>query len=191
MTLVGNVMRTASTADYPAYGFAMGVVDVLGSSNVVDGVDTLFFLIGGNASEMSSFHNTQVFHARVFRANDYAQGHYEQAFTFTEIQWNGRPYHPAVKPPTPLPVSGTSYQNLEAGPITVMQSVYAQSAGAPGTVHVALGPTPPPSPIYTRVVSSASQASAPDLVEIEVPSAYYYSFTVSDAVLGPLVAFRR
>lgn len=191
IAVVGNVLRTRSPGDYPAYGFTMGAVDVLASSNVVDGVDTVFFLIGGNASEMSSFHNTQVFRARAFQANNYARGGYEQAYSVSATQWDGRPYHPALPLLTAPPTSGVAYQNLTASPMTVLQPVYALRPGTPGNVRVSLGPSAPPTVLYARHVAAASTASAPDLVELQVPAAYYYAFTVTDAALGLPTALRR
>ena len=104
--------------------------------------------------------------------------------------WDGR-YHPSLPLFTAAPASGATYQNLTASPTTILQPVHALRRGTAGTVGVALGPSSPPTVLYTRRVAADSDASAPDVVELLVPAGYYYAFSVTDAALGLPTALRR
>jgi len=82
------------------------------------------------------------------------------------------------------PVSGTVYQNLTFEDITIYLPVYASTSGTNGSVAVALGTTSTPSTIYTKFVSGSTSSTATDMVILNVPAGWYYSFTGTGVTFG-------
>jgi len=82
------------------------------------------------------------------------------------------------------PASGTVYQNLTFQDIIIYLPVYASTSGTNGSVAVALGTSSSPSTIYTKFVSGSTSSSAPEVVTVEVPAGWYYSFTGTGVTFG-------
>jgi len=82
------------------------------------------------------------------------------------------------------PVSGTVYQNLTFQDIVIYLPVYATTAGTNGSVAVALGTTSTPTTKYTKFVSGSTSSTATDIVILEVPAGWYYSFTGTGVTFG-------
>jgi len=90
----------------------------------------------------------------------------------------------SISPPASPLVSGTIYQNTQPVTVTIYQPAYATTSGTAGTVAVALGSNSTPSTIFTKQIPGTTSSSAPDMVEVRVPSGWYYSFTASGATLA-------
>ena len=82
------------------------------------------------------------------------------------------------------PVSGTVYQNLTFEDIIIYLPVYASTSGTNGSVAVALGTTSTPSTIYTKFVSGTTSSVATDMIILNVPAGWYYSFTGTGVTFG-------
>ncbi|MEM0121228.1 MAG: hypothetical protein QW688_07325 [Thermoprotei archaeon] len=77
------------------------------------------------------------------------------------------------------PASGTVYQNTNGYPIKILLPAYATTSGTAGTVAIALGASSTPSTITTVQVPGTTSSSATELITLDVPSGWYYSFTAS------------
>lgn len=84
----------------------------------------------------------------------------------------------------PAIASGTVYQNTTSSYQTLRIAAYAATAGTAGSVAVALGTSSTPSTIETDYVSGGSSSTVTVPIVLRVPPQWYYSLTVSGAVLG-------
>jgi hypothetical protein len=84
----------------------------------------------------------------------------------------------------PTIASGAVYQNTTASYQTLRIEAYAATAGTAGSVAVALGTSGTPSTIETDYVSGGSSSTVTVPIVLRVPPQWYYSLTVSGAVLG-------
>jgi len=86
--------------------------------------------------------------------------------------------------------SGTVYQNQNPTKVRIYLPVYATTSGTAGSVSVAMGnnqsnASPPSIPtIYTKFINGSTSSSAPEVVTVEVPAGWYYSFTGSGVTFG-------
>lgn len=84
----------------------------------------------------------------------------------------------------PTIASGTVYQNTTYSYQTLRIAAYAATAGTAGSVAVAMGTSSTPSTIETDYVSGGSSSTVTVPIVLRVPPQWYYSLTVSGAVLG-------
>jgi len=92
------------------------------------------------------------------------------------------------------PVSGTIYQNSSSienfTKIKIFFPVYASTSGTAGSVSVAMGnnssgTNPPTIPtLYTKFINGSTSSSSPEIIELEVPFGWYYSFTGTGVTFG-------
>jgi len=88
------------------------------------------------------------------------------------------------------PVSGTIYQNTNPIKIKIILPVYATTSGTAGNITVAMGnnqsgTNPPTIPtLYTKFVNGSTSSSATELITLEVPAGWYYSFTGTGVTFG-------
>jgi hypothetical protein len=86
--------------------------------------------------------------------------------------------------------SGTVYQNQNPLKVRIYLPVYATTSGTAGSVSVAMGNnqsnTSPPSipTIYTKFINGSTSSSAPEIITVEVPAGWYYSFTGTGVTFG-------
>jgi len=86
--------------------------------------------------------------------------------------------------------SGTVYQNQNPLKVRIYLPVYASTSGTAGSVSVAMGnnqsgASPPSIPtIYTKFINGSTSSSAPEVVTVEVPAGWYYSFTGTGVTFG-------
>ena len=86
--------------------------------------------------------------------------------------------------------SGTVYQNQNPLKVRIYLPVYASTAGTAGSVSVAMGnnqsnASPPSIPtLYTKFINGSTSSSAPEIVTVEVPAGWYYSFTGTGVTFG-------
>jgi len=96
-------------------------------------------------------------------------------------------YAPSITNP---PVSGTVYQNQNPTKIRITLPVYASTAGTAGSVAVAMGynqsgTNPPTIPtLFTKFINGSTSSTATELITIEVPAGWYYSFTGTNVTFG-------
>ena len=95
----------------------------------------------------------------------------------------------ATLPASPF-VSGTVYQNTGTLPLLIMQPVtFNPSATVAATCAVALGPTSTPPTIDTESAPAGLLVGSVWGISLTVPPGWYYSFTVTNAVLGTASGF--
>jgi len=86
--------------------------------------------------------------------------------------------------------SGTIYQNQNPLKVRIYLPVYASTAGTAGSVSVAMGnnqsnASPPSIPtLYTKFINGSTSSSSPEIVTVEVPAGWYYSFTGTGVTFG-------
>ena len=102
-----------------------------------------------------------------------------------------QPFNVPMNLPTLPLTSSTVYQNTSGSPLIISQPVYATSGGTSGTVAVALGTTNTPSTLYTKFVNGSTTNTQTDIITLEVPAWYYYSFTASGVTLASANITRR
>jgi len=104
---------------------------------------------------------------------------------FKNVQGLSLYYTPALT--ANPPISGTVYQNLTFQDIIIYLPVYATTAGTNGSVAVALGTTSTPSTKFTKFVSGSTSNTATELITLEVPAGWYYSFTGTNVNFGTAI----
>jgi len=88
------------------------------------------------------------------------------------------------------PASGTVYQNQNPTKIRIILPVYATTSGTAGSVAVAMGnnstgTNPPTIPtLFTKYINGSTSSSATELITLEVPAGWYYSFTGTGVTFG-------
>jgi len=88
------------------------------------------------------------------------------------------------------PVSGTVYQNQNPTKIKILLPAYATTSGTAGSVAVAMGynesgTNPPTIPtLFTKYINGATSSTQTELIELNVPAGWYYSFTGTDVTFG-------
>jgi len=92
--------------------------------------------------------------------------------------------------PTNPPVSGTIYQNQNPTKIKILLPAYATTSGTAGSVAVAMGnnqsaTNPPTIPtLFTKYINGLTSSTQTELITIDVPSGWYYSFTGTGVDFG-------
>jgi len=123
-----------------------------------------------------------------FSGNNYWQSiiHVDPFFDNIGRYFGGFPPSLSANPP----VSATVYQNANPVKIRITLPVYATTSGTAGSVVVAMGVNttgsdPPTIPtLYTKFINGSTSSSATELITLEVPSGWYYSFTGTGATFG-------
>jgi len=91
------------------------------------------------------------------------------------------------------PVSGTVYQNQNPTKIKILLPAYATTSGTSGNVAVAMGynesgTSPPTIPtLFTKYINGATSSTQTELITIDVPAGWYYSFTGADVTFGTAI----
>lgn len=86
--------------------------------------------------------------------------------------------------PTNPPAGGAVYQNQTTTTLTAYIPCYAATSGTEGTVSVALGASNPPPAIFSKRVSGGTSSATEDVVVLRIPAGWFYSYTLSGAVLS-------
>ena len=89
------------------------------------------------------------------------------------------------------PVSGTVYQNTNPYDIEIDLPAYATTSGTAGYVTLAKGTTSTPASIGNQFVNGATSSTSTEIIKLEVPAGWYYSFTTSGVTLGTATVFAK
>jgi hypothetical protein len=101
------------------------------------------------------------------------------------------PFNIPLNLPT-LPLTTTTvYQNTSGSSVVVRQPVYATSLNTAGSVAVAMDATSALATLYTKFVNGATTSGATEMIELEVPAWYYYSFTLTNVTFLNAIITRR
>lgn len=182
VVISSNSFVTTLSDEYPAWGFLLGASQVAGQGNVVDGVNTGFYLIG-TSNPPTPFRDTVLLNARRFMTTNDPSAVYEATYDLGGSFMNGARYLPKFTQPGGSTKSGTVYRNTYGFPITLYQPVYAET-GKIGSVRVSAGADSPPPVLFVQRVSSEARESAPDISVVRVPASGYYQFETTSAKLG-------
>ena len=109
---------------------------------------------------------------------------------FDNLQFIGQNTLPATLSVNP-PVSGTVYQNTNPYDIEIDLPAYATTSGTAGYVTLAKGPTSTPTSIGNQFVNGATSSTSAEIIKLEVPAGWYYSFTASGVTLGTSTVFAK
>ena len=182
----GNIFDNGSAQ--AAYGIWISeYVEVVGSGNYINNAATGLITDAGNATRRAVLRDTVMISCPTpINANSYGQ-----YYDFGGAQLDHLAYRPSLAPAATPFVSGTAYQNTYALPVRIYQPVYATTAGTAGTVEVAVGNGGAPAALYTRQVSGASTNAQPDVIDVDVPAGFWYSFTATGATLANAVIIGR
>jgi hypothetical protein len=90
-----------------------------------------------------------------------------------------------ISPPANPLVNGTIYQNTNPFPIIIRQQVYPFNAGTAGLAVAYLGTSPTSNPqALSKFVSGSASNSNPELIELYIPSGWYYSMGLNGTLFG-------
>jgi len=116
----------------------------------------------------------------------YSNFHIDPFFDSQNRYFGGFPPSLQANPP----VSGTIYQNQDPTKIKILLPTYATTSGTSGSVAVAMGynesgTDPPTIPtLFTKYIDGATSSTQTELIELNVPAGWYYSFTGTDVTFG-------
>jgi len=119
----------------------------------------------------------------------YSTLHVEPYFDNQQRYYGG--YPPTLQ--TNPPVSATIYQNQNPIKIKILLPAYATTSGTAGSVAVAMGnnqssTNPPTIPtLFTKYINGATSSTQTELITIDVPSGWYYSFTGTGVDFGTAI----
>jgi len=164
-----GVIAPSNNSSYPST-FLTGTVNV----NKIVGNEILF-------SDITLYTGSNAYWASPIISTSANSG-YVNPVKFKNVQGLSLYYTPTLS--ANPPVSGTVYQNLTFQDIVIYLPVYASTSGTNGSMAVALDTTSTPSTIYTKFVSGATSSTAADMVILNVPAGWYYSFTGAGVTFG-------